>query len=29
VVGEVVRRVPPDAFIARYEAARAATRTGR
>jgi hypothetical protein len=29
VIGEVVRRVPPDQFIARYEAARASTRSGR
>ena len=29
VIGEVVRRVPKDEFVARYEAARAATRKGR
>jgi hypothetical protein len=29
VIGEVVRRVPPEQLIARYEAARASTRTGR
>jgi hypothetical protein len=29
VVGEVIRRVPPDAYIARYEAARAQTAKGR
>jgi len=29
VIGEVVRRVPPDAYITQYEAARAATVKGR
>jgi hypothetical protein len=29
VVGEVVRRVPPDAYIAAYEAARTQTARGR
>jgi hypothetical protein len=29
VVGEVIRRVPPDAYIARYEASRAQTAKGR
>ena len=29
VIGEVVRRVPPDVHIARYEAARARTAKGR
>ena len=29
VIGEVISRVPPDAYIAHYEAARAATAKGR
>jgi uncharacterized protein YdhG (YjbR/CyaY superfamily) len=28
VIGEVVRRVPPEAYVAQYEAARAATGKG-
>jgi Domain of unknown function (DU1801) len=29
VIAEVIRRVPPDAYIARYEASRAQTAEGR